>query len=243
MKRATVLALAVVFSMGPAAQAKQHGKKQATPVTAAQVGGNTELDGVLTQMDNAAARFRSAETTFEWDQYQKVVDETDVQKGSAYFVRHGNKTRMAAMITEPEKKQIVYDGGKIRLYQPKIDQITEYDAGKSKEEVESFLVLGFGGRGHDLPKSFDVKLAGWEQVDGVKTAKLELTPKQPKVKSMFASIILWVDPTRDISLKQQAFEPSGDYRIAKYLNIKLNSKISDQVFKIDAGPGTKTVRP
>ena len=38
-------------------------------------------------------------------------------------------------------------------------------------------MLGFGGRGHDLEKSFDVNYAGMEQVQGVNAAKLELTPK------------------------------------------------------------------
>ena len=46
-------------------------------------------------------------------------------------------------------------------------------------------MLGFGGRGHDLSKSYDVKYAGMEQVQGVNTAKLELTPKSQRVRSMF----------------------------------------------------------
>lgn len=218
----------------------------ASSVQHATKGGKTEggnLESVLTQMDEASERFRSAETDFEWDQYQKVVDETDVQKGKAYFVRHEHDSHMAADITSPEAKRITYDSGKIKLYQPGIDQLTEYDAGKSKDEVESFLVLGFGGRGHDLPSSFSVRLAGWENVDGVKTAKLELTPKAAKVRNMFSSLVMWVDPTRDISLKQQAFEPSGDYRITKYTNIRLNANFSQEVFKIKTTGHTKIVRP
>src|SRR5690349_6511388 len=47
------------------------------------------LEGVLTQMDAAAARFRSAQADFSWDQYQKVVNETDTQKGTVYYRRTG----------------------------------------------------------------------------------------------------------------------------------------------------------
>ena len=50
-------------------------------------------------------------------------------------------------------------------------QVTVYNTGKNREEVESFLVLGFGGRGHDLLKSFDVKYLGNEKVDGLDTRK------------------------------------------------------------------------
>ncbi|HUQ50195.1 MAG TPA: outer membrane lipoprotein carrier protein LolA [Terriglobales bacterium] len=200
------------------------------------------LEKVLDQLDKASAEFKSTEADFVWDQYQKVVDETDTQKGKVYFVRHEKDMHMAANITDPDKKDLVFSDGKLRFYQPRIDQVTEYDAGKNKAEVESFLVLGFGGRGHDLEKSFHVHFGGYETVDGVKTAKLELTPNATKIKSTFEKIILWVDPARGVSVKQQFVEPSGDYRIAKYMNFKMNGKVSDDVFKLKTTPKTKVVK-
>lgn len=204
---------------------------------------NGNLESVLTALDKSAAGFKSAEAEFIWDQFQNIVQEHDIQKGKVFFVRHEEDTHMAADINEPDKKQVVFTKGKIRFYQPKIDQVTEYDAGKNKDEVESFMVLGFGGRGHDLNKSFDVKYLGDETLEGVKTVKLELTPKAEKVKNMFTKFILWVDPARDVSLKQQAYEPSGDYRTATYSNIKLNDKVPDDTFKLRTTSKTKVVRP
>ena len=201
------------------------------------------LEGVLSQMDAAAAQFRSAQADFTWDQYQKVVNETDTQKGTVYYRRVGKgQTQMAADIQSPDQKYMLYADGKIRIYQPKIQQVNEYDAGKNRAEVESFLVLGFGGRGQDLQNQFQIKFDGNEDVDGIRTAKLELTPRSPKVKNMFDRIIIWVDATRSISLKQQAFEPSGDYRLAHYTSIKLNTKISDDIFKLHTWGKTKTVK-
>jgi outer membrane lipoprotein-sorting protein len=203
----------------------------------------SELEAVLTQMDKAAAGFRSAEADFVWDQFQAIVQEHDIQKGKVFFVRHEKDTHMAAQINEPDKKQVIFSEGKIRFYQPKIDQVTEYEAGTNKEEVESFMVLGFGGRGHDLLKSFDVKYAGDETIAGVKTAKLELVPRAEKVKKMFDRFVLWIDLVRDISLKQEAYEPSGDFRTATYSNIKLNEKVPDDTFKLKTTGKTKIVRP
>ena len=203
---------------------------------------NGSLEAVLDQLDKASADFRSTEADFVWEQYQKVVDETDTQKGKIYFVRRDKDTNMAANVVEPDKKELVFTEGKLRFYQPRIDQVTEYDAGKNKGEVETFLVLGFGGRGHDLPKSFEVKFSGHETIDGVRTAKLELDPKSPKVKNTFAEIILWVDPVRGVSLKQQFIEPSGDYRIAKYFNFKMNGKVGEEVFRLKTTSKTKVVR-
>src|SRR5437879_10394122 len=164
-----------------------------------------DLEKVLNQLDSAAANFKSAQADFVWDQYQKVVDETDTQTGKVYFQRRDHETIMSADINSPEKKILLFNEGKVRFYQPRIDQVTEYEAGKNRAEVESFLVLGFGSRGHDMLKAFDVKYAGQETINGVRVAKLELTPKSDKVRNMFSKIILWVDPTRGVSLQQQAF--------------------------------------
>jgi outer membrane lipoprotein-sorting protein len=149
---------------------------------------------------------------------------------------------MASHFQSPDEKFVIYADGKMRVYQPKIEQINEYDLGKNRSEIESFILLGFGGRGHDLHQEFEVQLGGAEDVDGVKTARLELVPRQPKVKNMFDKIVLWVDPTRAISLKQQFFEPSGDFRITHYSNIKVNTKIPDDVFKLHTTGHTKTVK-
>ena len=203
----------------------------------------TSLDAVLKQMDAAAAQFRNAEADFKADNYEKVVNETDTQTGKIYFRRTGKgEMQMASQIQSPDEKQVVYADGKIRVYQPKIAQVNEYDAGKNRSEIESFMVLGFGGGGRELQQQFDVHLAGDEEVGSVKTVKLELSPKDPKVKNMFDHIVMWVDPARAISLKQQFFEPSGNYRLTYYSNIRVNTKISDDVFKLHITGHAKTVK-
>src|SRR5947209_2573830 len=143
-----------------------------------------DLEPVLSAMDKASSSFKSAQANFQWDQYQKVVDETDVQKGQVYFRRNHHGIDAAFEINSPGSKNIVFKDGKIRIYEKKIDQLTERDVSKNRSDVEAFMSLGFGGRGHDLRKSYEVKMAGWETVDQVKTAKLELIPISPKVRNM-----------------------------------------------------------
>ncbi len=212
-------------------------------VLAATLAHAQNLESVLASMDKAAANFRTAQCDFVWDQYQKVVDDHDYQKGTMYFRRQGNDVQMAADITSPAKKYVLFTGDLVSVYQPSIEQVTQYKPGKNKADFESFLVLGFGGRGHDLEKSFDVNYAGMEQVQGVNAAKLELTPKSQKVKNMFQSITLWIDPARGVSVQQAFQEPSGDYRLAKYSNIQLNQKIPGDVFKLKTTGHTKVIKP
>jgi outer membrane lipoprotein-sorting protein len=206
-------------------------------------GNSAAPERVLADMDTASKNFRSAEATFVWNQYQKVIDETETQSGKIYFRRQNGEIQMAADISEPDKKYILYSGGKVQVYQPKIDQVTEYNPGKNRSELESFLVLGFGGSGHDLLKSYEVKSLGTETVNGTEAAKLELVPKSPRLRNNIARILLWIDPARGVSVQQQFFEPSGDYRLAKYSDIQVNQKLSDNAFKLKTNAKTRVVSP
>jgi outer membrane lipoprotein-sorting protein len=202
-----------------------------------------DLETVLNSMDKAASNFHAAQADFVADQYQKVVDDHDFQKGTIYFRKQGDGVEMAANFTSPDKKYVLFSNGLVSYYQPAIDQVTEYSAGKNKADFESFLVLGFGGRGHDLQKSYDVHFGGMEQVQGVNAAKLELSPKSPKVRSMFNVITLWIDPAIGVSVQQRFDEPSGDYRLTKYSNVQTDKKISNDVFKLKTTGKTKIVKP
>src|SRR5437762_10396189 len=84
------------------------------------------LETVLNSMDRAAASFKTAEANFIWDQFSKVVSEHDIQKGAIYYRRAGNQVEMTANITEPAKKNVLFSGGKVDVYQPDIEQVTEY---------------------------------------------------------------------------------------------------------------------
>jgi len=198
------------------------------------------LEKVLGRMDSAAKDFHTTQANVVWEQYWKVVNDKDSQRGTVYYRRSGKEIQMMADISDPPKSMLFSDG-KVQVYEPKLKRVTSYEAGKNREAVESFLVLGFGGGGHDMLKSFDVKYLGSETVGGVNAAKLELVPKAERVRNIFAKIWLWIDPARGISVEQQFFEPSGDYRLAKYSDFQLNQKIPDNVFKLKTSGDTKYV--
>ena len=208
---------------------------------ASSVGGN--LQAVLSRMNQTSTSFKSAQGDFEFETYQKLVDEKDTQKGRIYFRKSKNGVDAAFDIEGPAPKQVVYTDGKLRIFEKKINQVTERAVGKNKQDVEAFLSLGFGASGDELARDYGVKLDGWETVDGVQTAKLDLTPKNEKLLQTYNKIILWIDPEHDILLKQQFFERSGDYRLAHYSRMKLNQKVSDDVFRLKTNGNTKTVTP
>jgi outer membrane lipoprotein-sorting protein len=211
------------------------------------------LDAVLKKMDAVAANFTTARADFQWETYQKVIDEVvDDQTGVIYYRKSNKQIEMMAEVKragssassmKDEPKFVLLSGGKVRLYQPKTDQVTEFDLGKNQSEFESYIVLGFGASGQDLQKNFDVTYEGPETIEGVKTAKLQLIPKSQKVKNTYSQIFLWIDLDRGVSVQQQLFQPQGDYRLAKYSQIKLHEKIGDDVFKLKTTSKTQTVTP
>ncbi|MGA7288211.1 MAG: outer membrane lipoprotein carrier protein LolA [Terriglobales bacterium] len=201
------------------------------------------LDRVLKQMDDAARNFRSTQANVVWDQYDAVIRETDTQTGKIYFRRAGGEIQMAVEFDKPDLKYVIYSGGKVQVYQPKIDQVNLYDPGKNRSDVESFLVLGFGGAGHDLPKSYEVKFLGIENVNGVAAEKLELIPKSVSLRNNIARILLWIDPAKGISVQQQFFEPGGNYRLAKYSDIEINKDLPESAFKLKTTKKTRVNSP
>jgi outer membrane lipoprotein-sorting protein len=214
---------------------------------------SASLESVLRKMDAVSTNFRTAQAEFEWDNYQRVIDEiVDVQTGTIYYRRENKDIEMMANVkkagssassTKPEPKYVLFSEGKVRMYEPKIDRVTVYDLGKDKADLESYVVLGFGGSGQDLQKAFDVSYQGTEKIGEVNAAKLQLIPKSEGVKKYYNRMVLWIDPDKGVSVQQEFFTPQGDYRLCKYTGIKLNDKVSDEVFKLKTTSKTQTIAP
>ena len=215
---------------------------------------DANLQSVLKKMDAVAATFRSAQANFRWETYEKVIDEVDdVETGTIYYRKNSKEVEMMAEVKmvgnsdtslKPEPKYVLFSGGKVQMYQPKADQVTMYDLGKNRSEFESYVVLGFGGSGQDLQKSFNVTYGGQETIDGVTTAKLQLAPKSERVRNTYKQIVLWIDLDKGISKQQKFISPQEDYRLAKYSDIDVNGKkISDDVFKLKTTSKTQFISP
>lgn len=209
----------------------------AAPLALAQ---NADLQKVLSQMDAASAKFESASADLVADNYTAVVQSHDLQKGTIAFRRAGGATQMVMHVKtendQPSPKDVLYKSGELDLYQPELKQETIFN---SSSNFERYFTLGFGGSGKDLSSNWNVAYLGTETIGGVETAKLDLTPKQ--ANNQFTHITVWIDAKRGVSLKQQIFQESGDYRLVNYSNIKMNA-VPESAFALQIAPGTQKVR-
>lgn len=204
------------------------------------------LDCVLKKMDTAAASFRSARADVSRQQFERVIQEYDTpQTGVIYYRRDKDQNiEMKLDLTKPDITSVLFSNGELQMYKPKIDQLTVYHTGKNRAEAESLLVLGFGGSGQDLMKSYDVTDAGPETADGVNTVKLQLIPKSEKVRGTFTRIFLWIDLDRGVSTQQELDQPDGNKLLVKYSAIQLNpSKMPNDIFKIKTTSKTQVISP
>lgn len=204
------------------------------------------LDEVIRQLDASSAKFQSAEADFRWDLYERVVKQTSTQTGTIYFIRKGSSTEMGAQIVPPGAKTLEFKDGKLRVFDPMSNHLIEIAAGKNSAQYESFLTLGFGGSGTALTKAWTITDLGTESMsDGAQTVsveKLDLVAKEQSVRNMFTHIVIWVDPLRDVSLKQQFFTPSEDVRTAVYTKIRYNTKVDTKPFAIKTDKQTTVDR-
>ncbi len=192
-----------------------------------------DLNSVLARLNTAAAGFRTTSADVEFDSTQtNPVPDTDVQKGVVYYERSGSTFHMGVHIAtdddQPSPKVVVCCArGTIQLYEKLTDQVTTLS---KLSQYESWFMLGFGASGNELEEKWDITYDGVEPVDGVETAKLELVPKDPAVRQKLPKVILWMDLSRAVSLKQYFDEGNGQSRTCHYTNIKVNGSLPKDAF-------------
>ena len=193
-----------------------------------------QVQAVLTRLDAASARFTSAQADFEKDLYNAVIKETDKQNGKVYFKREAGNTQFGMILEGANARIAEYKNGTIRDYNPSTKCFDSVQATPGK--IETFLTIGFGGSGRDLAKAWTITDLGPETIDGTKTEKLDLSPKDESVKANITHVVLWLDLEQDVSRKQVFYTTSGDIQTAHYSNIRLNQKVDTKAFEFKGKP-------
>jgi outer membrane lipoprotein-sorting protein len=191
------------------------------------------LETVLREMDEASAKFQSAQADFQRNQFEKIVNDTTTETGKIYFQRKGGAMQMG----EVSPQHVVeFKGGKARIYSPGTNQVQEYSVAGHEATAQAILTLGFGGSGKDLEQAWTIEDKGPEQMsDGSKTVEVEqldLVSKDAGMRNNYTHVTIWVDPLRDVALKQIFFQKSGDTNTAIYKNVTLNKPVDIGYFAI-----------
>jgi outer membrane lipoprotein-sorting protein len=199
-------------------------------------------DDVLSRLDSAAAGFNGMTADLTRVTYTKVLDEKDAESGTIALRKQGKNLQGLIKLTKPDEKVVGFEGKKAEIYYPKLKVVEEYDLGKHGSLIDQFLLVGFGS-GKALAAAYTVKYAGEETVAGQKTHKLELTPTTAEVKDKLRRVDLWIADNGSYPVQQRFVQPSGDYYLATYSNVRLNPGLGDDALKLKLPGGVKRQYP
>jgi outer membrane lipoprotein-sorting protein len=188
-----------------------------------------DLEGVLASMDEAAASFTGVRAKVEKTAFTAIINENDVERGEMWVLKVSGRSggiRMRVEFTDPAPRSVAMAGRKAEIYYPKIKTVHEYDLNRLRDAVEQFLLLGFGTRGRDLRKDYTVRLAGEEEVGGMKAAKLELVPKDRKARERLPRAELWIAEPGGYPVQQKFYWPADDTHTISYSEVKINPGLS-----------------
>jgi outer membrane lipoprotein-sorting protein len=203
------------------------------------------LEEVLAKMDRAAAGFRGITASVRKVTYTAVIKEEALEKGTMTLFRPKPKDlRMLIEFREPDPRSVAFSGRKVQIYYPKLLLIQEYDLGKQSSLIDQFLLLGFGTSGSDLRKSYDIQWKGIETVGGSKAARLELVPKQADARAHVRMVELWIGEGESQPVQQKIHQPSRDYVLITYSDLKVNpTGLSESSVRLNAPKNAKIERP
>jgi outer membrane lipoprotein-sorting protein len=193
----------------------------------------SDLKATLGRLNAAADKFHSTTADFEFTSIQTdPVPDKDVQTGVVFYQRTGSNFQMGLHISdvngEKAPKVIVCcQKGNVQLFDEKMNHVTVLN---KFSQYQSWFMMGFGASGRELAEKFDITDDGPETVDGVKTEKLEMIPKDEAVRRNVAKITLWMDLDLGVSRKQLFNEDSSHYRVCTYSNIQMNKGVPKDAF-------------
>jgi outer membrane lipoprotein-sorting protein len=201
------------------------------------------LSDILARMDRAAQDFRSLSATMKRIQYTAVISESNEMDGVVRLKRLKKGTVGVVDFQHPEQRTVYVNGHDIQIYYPKANTVEIYDSSKYTANIDQFLLLGFGTSSTELQKSYDLKMAGLETIGGVATTRIEMTPKSAELKKLITKIELWIPEGQDTPIQEKVTEPSKNYELITYSDVKVNPNLPDSSFELKLPEKVKKIRP
>lgn len=197
---------------------------------------DAQLEHILSELDKSARDFRTLEAKIRNTKYTKVVDDTSVESGQLWFRRDPRGNKIKIEFKKPSQREILIADSRVLIYYPKINKLDKYELGSDsmQSKAELGLLAGVGSSGQTLRNTYTIRYLGEEKIDGKKTVKLALTPRDSKAKSLFSMQEVWLDSNDWLPIRQKLVESSGDSLTIDFSDVKKNDRISDKVFRIKA---------
>lgn len=207
--------------------------------------GDNALDQVLARMDRAAKDFKSMTAQVTYVTHTEVLNENDQESGTIAMKKiHPGEVEGLVDFTSPDRKSIAFEKRTAKEYLPKLKTVQVFDLKKHGEQIDKFIMIGFGTSGSELAKDYDMTVLGTESWQGQPTIHLQLIPKSGDAKQYVQKLELWIPALGEpYPVHEKIQEPSGDYRLVTYSDLKINPPLPADALKLKVPPGVETVYP
>jgi outer membrane lipoprotein-sorting protein len=191
------------------------------------------LDGALNRLDQAGSQFKGMMAQFKYVKHTALVNEDSTSTGAIKMKRPKAGQLLGLLdFVAPDKKIVALNGQKVEIYLPNMKTVQEVDLGKHKVLLEQFFLFGFGTSRRDLEAAYSVSYGGAESVNGEPTTRIVLFSKSEEVKKQLSKFELWISDKTGYPLQQKFYEPSGDYNVFTYSDMKPNPNLPDSALKL-----------
>jgi outer membrane lipoprotein-sorting protein len=204
----------------------------------------TTSDDVLAKLDDNASKFSGMTANLTRLTYTKVIDDKTTEQGTIALKKQGPKDIQVLIdFTKPDPRTVAFRGRKAEIYYPKIKTVQEIDLGKRTDLMDQFMLVGFGTSGKELKANYSVKLAGEEAIAGQKAHRLQLTPLKTAAAAKLQPLELWISDAGGYPVQQKFVQPSGDYHLFTYQDVKLDPQLGDEALRLKLPKGVKREFP
>jgi outer membrane lipoprotein-sorting protein len=205
-------------------------------------------DTILARMDKAAIKFKNMTARVTNLVHTDVISDDSTETGTVVMQKVGaGEVRGLINFLTPDKRSVSFENRKLSLYYPKINTVQEFDLGKHGEQLDQFLMIGFGTSGTALAKDYDVSVLRTATVkgfEGIQTIRLLLIPKTAEARLYVRQVELWIPETGDpYPVQEKISAPSGDYRVITYTELKTNQPLPPGALQLKPARGFKTEYP
>ena len=202
------------------------------------------LGAVQARMDKSAAEFAGLSARVKKVSYTAVIKDSSAESGTFMIkkVKPGD-VRVRMEIEKPDARSIALSRKKYEIFLPKINTVQEYDLTQYGRLVDQFLLLGFGTPVRDITKSYDMVVTGTETIDGKQTTRVELRPKLDSVKEHLKLVEIWIPMNDGNPIQQKFLQPSGDYTLSTYMDVKVNPLMKDADVQLTLPKNVKREKP
>src|SRR3984957_896374 len=180
------------------------------------------LQQVLARMDKAAGEFKSMTAQVTYVTHTDVLNDNSTESGAVTMRKvQPGEVQGKVDFTAPDMKTVTIEKRRVQEYFPKIKTLQVFDLDKHGEQLDKFFMIGFGTSGIELAKDYDVSVLGTADVNSQAAVHLQLIPKSPEARRYVQKLELWIPDQGDpYPLREKILEPSADYRLVTYTDLK-----------------------